>query len=202
MQLTQYSELSEGPFQHSSHGTSQPQSLLMFPECPTALSQISPETYKCHLWTFVTWTFLSLLSPATSESKSSINTMALSRASHKVLSRCQKVPTILDFLLFSPGKFPHSHALPTDATDTACSAFHQVLGLIRLCVEVQLPSLMILADTPPTSVIHRVPADLSSSPPTFSVPKTYTSNYSIANKGTGTEANFFSFQISGSNIKL
>lgn len=94
MQLAQYSELSEGPFQHSSHGTSQPQSLLMFPECPTALSQISPETYKCHLWTFVTWTFLSLLSPATSESKSSINTMALSRASHKVLSRCQKVPTL------------------------------------------------------------------------------------------------------------
>lgn len=93
MQLTQYSELSEGPFQHSSHGTSQPQSLVMFLECPTALSQISPETYECRLWTFATWTFLSLLSSATSESKSSINTMALFKASHKVLSRCQKIPT-------------------------------------------------------------------------------------------------------------
>lgn len=192
MQLTQYSELSEGPFQHSSHGTSQPQSLLMFPECPTALLQISPETYKCHLWTFVTWTFLSLLSPATSESKSSINTMALSRASHKVLSRCQKIPTppAPRFSFIQSWQTPPL-MLCQHATDTACSAFHQVLGLIWLCVELQLPSLMILADTPPTSVIHRVPADLSSSPPTLSVPKTYTSNYSIANKGTGTEANFF-----------
>lgn len=133
---------------------------------------------------------------ATSESKSSIK-MSLPRASLEVLIRCHKKtpapPAALRVSFTQSCQAPLSFSLLAATTGTVCSAFHHILHLNWLHAELQLLFTLILAATPPTSVMHRFLLHMFSSPPTHSVPKTNTSNYRKGNKGTGIEANYFQF---------
>ena len=72
--------------------------------------------------------------------------------------RCPHHQLLLGFLLFSPGKLAHPCALLADTTGTVGSAFHHILCLNWLHAELQLLFTLILAATPSTSVMHRVPS--------------------------------------------